>query len=116
MLAALTSFLNKSLAADIVNKENKCKEDCVVLVLLFHYYYLLLYSGLHWPKIVQQKGNGKLMCWFLRDHYYHESTEEPEVDHPSLKCRLCGRLWVGQLIAATETYVVDSYKELAMNE
>ena len=83
--------------------------------LSFHCYYLLLCSGLNWPEIVQQRENGKLKLYLLRDHYYQEPTEDPDIDKPSLKHLVCGRLCVGQLIAATGTHVVDSSEKLAMD-
>ena len=81
----------------------------------FHCYYLLLYSGLDWPEIVQQRENEKLKKPLLWDHYYQEPTEDPSIDQPSLKHLVCGRLCVEQLIVATGTHVEDSSEELAMD-
>ena len=85
VLAALTNFLNKSLAADMEGKEKtnvektgKYKWCC------FHCYYLLLYSGLNWPEMVQQRANGKQKLRYLRDQHYQEPVEESVVDHSSL--------------------------------
>ena len=112
MFAALTNFLNKSLAADNEGRENKCggrlSSISGVVFIAIIYCCVLAYTGLRFcsKRQMESQSCGSRRTNFTRNRL---KTLKWTTHHCSASC-------VGQLVAATGTYVVCLSEELVMDE